>query len=207
MMGKIKPVFYVLEILAILLFFSEIYVGFTYFQYVIFQNGYFSLIGYPITVAFVSVFTGLVMFYISWFIEYDRINEPFFKLKFGIYILILYILGIILNQQFGYLGRWIFGLLIILSVIYFLNRWYISIFQGRSIPSDDGIPSDDSRYIPSEVKRIVWTRDHGRCVICGSNRRIHYDHDIPFSKGGSNTVDNIRILCDKCNLRKSDKIE
>jgi 5-methylcytosine-specific restriction endonuclease McrA len=69
------------------------------------------------------------------------------------------------------------------------------------------IPSDDSRYIPAEVKRIVWTRDHGRCVICGSNRKLHWDHDIPFRKGGSNSEKNIRILCEKCNLQKSDKIE
>ena len=64
-----------------------------------------------------------------------------------------------------------------------------------------------SRYIPSDVKKAVWERDGGRCVECGSTHRLHYDHEIPFSKGGSNTEKNIRILCKKCNLRKSDKIE
>jgi hypothetical protein len=36
---------------------------------------------------------------------------------------------------------------------------------------------------------------------------LHYDHDIPFSKGGSSlTADNVRLLCAKHNLEKSDKI-
>jgi len=68
-------------------------------------------------------------------------------------------------------------------------------------------PSDDSRRIPSEVKKVVWERDQGQCVICKSKRHLHYDHDIPVSKGGDNSVKNIRILCRDCNLRKSDKIE
>lgn len=64
----------------------------------------------------------------------------------------------------------------------------------------------DSRTIPTYVKRQVYARDGGKCVQCGSIKKLHYDHDIPFSKGGSNTVDNIRLLCQKCNLSKRDKI-
>jgi len=57
------------------------------------------------------------------------------------------------------------------------------------------------------VKVEVWRRDHGRCVQCGSTKNLHYDHDIPFSKGGSSlTVANVRLLCAKHNLEKSDKI-
>jgi hypothetical protein len=64
-----------------------------------------------------------------------------------------------------------------------------------------------TRLIPTHVKLNVWRRDHGRCVICGSEENLHYDHDIPFSKGGSSlTVENVRLLCAKHNLEKSDKI-
>lgn len=64
------------------------------------------------------------------------------------------------------------------------------------------------RMIPTAVKVAVWKRDKGQCVICGSNKNIHFDHDLPFSKGGASiTEENIRILCAKCNLTKSDKIE
>jgi hypothetical protein len=44
-------------------------------------------------------------------------------------------------------------------------------------------------------------------VQCGSTKNLHFDHDIPFSKGGSSlTGANVRLLCAKCNLQKSDKI-
>jgi len=69
-------------------------------------------------------------------------------------------------------------------------------------------PLERTRIIPTEVKKLVWKRDKGRCVICGSTENLHFDHDIPFSRGGSSiTVDNVRILCAKHNLQKHDKIE
>ena len=64
-----------------------------------------------------------------------------------------------------------------------------------------------SRQIPTTVKIKVWQRDQGRCVICGATDNLHFDHDIPFSKGGSSiTADNVKILCARHNLNKSDKI-
>lgn len=65
-----------------------------------------------------------------------------------------------------------------------------------------------TRLIPSEIKREVWKRDDGRCVICGDNKNLHFDHELPFSKGGTSfTSKNVRLLCMKHNLQKSDKIE
>ena len=64
-----------------------------------------------------------------------------------------------------------------------------------------------SRHISSQVKREVWQRDYGKCVECGSKERLEYDHIIPFSKGGSNTVRNIQLLCENCNRKKHDKIK
>lgn len=60
--------------------------------------------------------------------------------------------------------------------------------------------------IPEDVKFTVWKRDKGKCVKCGSNNKLEFDHIIPFSKGGSSTERNIQILCEKCNSEKSDKI-
>lgn len=61
--------------------------------------------------------------------------------------------------------------------------------------------------IPTEVKIEVWKRDKGRCVICGSTENLHYDHELPYSKGGTSiTAKNVRILCMKHNLEKSGKI-
>ena len=64
------------------------------------------------------------------------------------------------------------------------------------------------RLIPSEVKKEVWKRDGGRCVICGQTKNLHFDHDLPFSKGGTSiSAKNVRLLCMKHNLQKSGKIE
>jgi hypothetical protein len=64
-----------------------------------------------------------------------------------------------------------------------------------------------TRMVPTTVKLEVWRRDGGRCVICGSTTNLHYDHEIPYSKGGSSLVaENVRLLCAKHNLEKSDKI-
>jgi predicted HNH restriction endonuclease len=65
-----------------------------------------------------------------------------------------------------------------------------------------------TRLIPSEVKKEVWKRDGGKCVICGSTENLHFDHDLPFSLGGTGlTAKNVRLLCMKHNLEKSAKIE
>ncbi len=64
-----------------------------------------------------------------------------------------------------------------------------------------------NRLIPTHVKLEVWKRDGGKCVKSGAIPNLHYDHDIPFSKGGSSlTAQNVRLLCAKHNLEKSDKI-
>lgn len=65
-------------------------------------------------------------------------------------------------------------------------------------------PKRDS--IPEEVKMLVWARDGGACVRCGSKKELHFDHIIPVAKGGGNIEANIQILCQTCNLKKADKI-
>lgn len=65
-----------------------------------------------------------------------------------------------------------------------------------------------TRIIPSDVKRAVWKRDGGKCVLCGATKNLHWDHELPYSKGGTSlSANNIRILCMKHNLSKSAKIE
>src|SRR5437588_3572695 len=52
---------------------------------------------------------------------------------------------------------------------------------------------EHSRVIPSTIKVEVWKRDKGACVKCGSKTNLHFDHDLPFSVGGSSlTARNIR---------------
>jgi hypothetical protein len=89
--------------------------------------------------------------------------------------------------------------------------------SGKSAPSWPYQPSDwqpgvpdqvtplgerNSRAIPQDVKIKVAARDKGRCRQCGSTTDLHFDHIIPWSKAGANTVANIQLLCGPCNRRK-----
>lgn len=60
--------------------------------------------------------------------------------------------------------------------------------------------------IPEDVRRFVWQRDGGRCQECGATELLQYDHIIPWSLGGSDTAENLRLLCTECNRLKSDSI-
>lgn len=68
--------------------------------------------------------------------------------------------------------------------------------------------NEDTRRepIPQDVMDKVWNRDKGKCVQCGSQKHLEFDHIIPFSKGGATTYRNLQILCKKCNIEKSNKI-
>jgi 5-methylcytosine-specific restriction endonuclease McrA len=75
-------------------------------------------------------------------------------------------------------------------------------------PIQDAADLEHNRLIPPNVKLEVWKRDKGRCVKCGSTDNLHFDHIIPFSKGGSSLVaSNIQILCARHNIAKRDNIE
>lgn len=88
-------------------------------------------------------------------------------------------------------------------------RYRLVLQEETQVPvSEEARAQSNDRIIPSVVKRAVWKRDRGRCILCGSTQNLHFDHDIPYSKGGSSTTaENIRILCARHNLAKHDKIE
>ena len=110
-------------------------------------------------------------------------------------------------------GIWVFN-----GVFLLLNAWMEEsggrkVFKFElSLTDEDagGISAKDlphNRIIPSAVKQEVWKRDGGRCVECGSTENLHFDHIVPFSKGGTSLLaSNIQLLCARHNLEKSARV-
>ena len=72
-----------------------------------------------------------------------------------------------------------------------------------------------TRRIDPKVKEAVLRRDKHRCVFCGEGpyekgakycKKIVIDHKKPFSKGGTNDLKNLQVLCEKHNLEKMAKV-
>lgn len=56
--------------------------------------------------------------------------------------------------------------------------------------------------IPEDVRREVFRRDGGHCVVCGSAELLQFDHVIPVALGGNSSPDNLQLLCSTCNREK-----
>ncbi|MEU2092291.1 TerD family protein [Nocardia beijingensis] len=64
----------------------------------------------------------------------------------------------------------------------------------------------DSRSIPPHVRAEVYQRDGGKCCQCGAIHYLEFDHVIPLSRGGATSVNNLQILCRRCNLEKGARL-
>ncbi|MDO8481534.1 MAG: HNH endonuclease [bacterium] len=87
-------------------------------------------------------------------------------------------------------------------------RYILRLSDREGANNTEEAKIEHTRLIPSDVKREVWKRDAGKCVICNETKNLHFDHDLPFSRGGTSlSARNVRLLCMKHNLQKSDNIE
>lgn len=74
--------------------------------------------------------------------------------------------------------------------------------------------SEDSRYVPAEVRREVWRRDRGQCTYvspdgkrCEERSGLEYDHIDAYGKDGSSkTAANIRLRCRAHNLLEAERV-
>lgn len=82
-----------------------------------------------------------------------------------------------------------------------------------STPTRPATTREDSRHVPMGIRYEVLRRDDFRCVLCGASPAItrgvtlHVDHVLPLARGGKTRIDNLRTLCQSCNLGKGSKIE
>ena len=58
----------------------------------------------------------------------------------------------------------------------------------------------------TNIKRKLFA-SQSNCRICGSASELQIDHIYPKSKGGSDILGNLQVLCGKCNLKKSNKFQ
>ncbi len=72
--------------------------------------------------------------------------------------------------------------------------------------------AQNSRFIPTSVRREVYRRDGGCCtyvspdgVRCGSSWDVEMDHIVPFAAGGTNVPENLRLLCRRHNIHAAEK--
>lgn len=56
------------------------------------------------------------------------------------------------------------------------------------------------------VAQAVLEKDGARCKRCGRQDTLTIDHINPTSNGGKNNIENLQILCQRCNKRKGNKI-
>ena len=63
--------------------------------------------------------------------------------------------------------------------------------------------------VSDKIRYLVFERDDFKCRACGDyppNCVLQIDHIVPYSKGGSNDIDNLQTLCRVCNLGKGTRI-
>ena len=75
----------------------------------------------------------------------------------------------------------------------------------------EGLAAVERGEVSDSLRYDIMNRDEFRCVICGASAKegahLHVDHIIPIAKGGKSVPSNLRTLCERCNIGKSDKIE
>lgn len=79
-----------------------------------------------------------------------------------------------------------------------------NIEEAEKHPVNKHVDLEQTRQIPGKIKLAVFKRDKGMCTQCGARDNLHFDHILPYSKGGTSLKEeNIQLLCARHNLQKS----
>jgi len=54
----------------------------------------------------------------------------------------------------------------------------------------------------AKIRKIVFERDGFACKICGVTDNLSLDHVVSVNNNGENSIDNLQVLCIKCNSKK-----
>lgn len=91
------------------------------------------------------------------------------------------------------------------------KEWYNNHRDEQVSRCASRVRSLDRRLTINEIEFLLEKYEY-KCVICGYDneqhlidygQRLHFDHIIPFSKGGKTETNNLQLLCRSCNSSKS----
>jgi len=68
-------------------------------------------------------------------------------------------------------------------------------------------PSNRAKRKPLRSSEIIaaMAKSDGKCVACKTTEDLQVDHIMPVSRGGTNDIDNLQMLCRDCNASKRNK--
>ena len=94
---------------------------------------------------------------------------------------------------------------IIGGIVYKVPGIFIGGFLGMMIDLLLTPEDNKRRYLTFDEKVAAMRRAENRCEQCGSIKDLSIHHIKPLSRGGTNHIDNLTVLCRRCNSRKGNR--
>ena len=97
------------------------------------------------------------------------------------------------------------------TVIEFIENAILKSLPKEALSREELKEINRRKKISDTTRYAVLERAGFKCQCCGikplkdNDVILHIDHIIPHSLGGSDNVDNLQVLCDKCNLSKQNR--
>jgi hypothetical protein len=76
----------------------------------------------------------------------------------------------------------------------FYNRALTANGRAKRFGAEGRLSADDLE--------AVYSQHNGKCKNCNTGNNLVFDHIKPYYRGGTNTVENLQLLCRLCNMEK-----